>query len=384
MASSTMLTTGNKRILIFSLAYYPVEGGAEIAVKEITNRINDIEFDMITMRFDDNHAEKEKVGNVNLYRIKANKITFPIEAALFARKLHKEKHYDAIWSIMANRAGGAALFFKYTFPEVPFILTLQEGDPIEYMKRRSLYWINPFFRKIFTNADIVQAISLYLSDYASIMGHKGKVEVIPNGVDYKNFQTEIKDSEKMELRNRFGFSTTDTLLITTSRLVEKNAVGDIILALKSLPEHYKLLILGVGPQERDLKALAVDALLESRVKFLGHIPSEDVPKYLHASDIFIRPSIAEGFGNSFIEAMAAGLPVIATPVGGIVDFLRDGETGLFCEVKDPENIARQVTKLAGDPDLRQKLINNGRNLAREKYDWDLVAKEMKARVFDKV
>lgn len=367
-----------RKILIFSLAYYPVEGGAEIAVKEITNRINDVEFDMVTMRFDDSHAEREKVGNVKLYRINANKVTFPVEAALFARKLHKEHHYDAIWSIMANRAGGAALFFKYTFPEVPFILTLQEGDPIEYMKRRSLYWINPFFRKIFTNADIVQAISHYLSDYAAIMGHKGKVEVIPNGVEFEKFKSNQSG------QHRVLTMTTETVLITTSRLVEKNAVGDIIKALKFLPESFKLKIIGTGEQERDLKVLAVDLDLESRIEFLGHVPYEEIPKHLHRADIFIRPSIAEGFGNSFIEAMAAGLPVIATPVGGIVDFLRDGETGLFCEVKNPENIARQVTKLAGDPELRQKLITNGRNLAREKYDWNLVAKEMKTRVFDKV
>ncbi len=373
-----------KRILIFSLAYYPMEGGAEIAVKEITNRIGDIEFDMVTLRFDDSHAEKEKVGNVNVYRISASKLTFPVEAALFGRKLHKERKYDAIWSIMAARAGGAALFFKYAFPEVKFILTLQEGDPIEYMKRRSLYWINPFFSKIFTNANIIQAISNYLADYASIMGYKGEVEVIPNGVDALKYEPQTTDDKRMKLRESLGLKADDLIIITTSRLVKKNAVDDIIVSLKFLPDNTKLLILGIGPLERGLKALTVDLDLESRVRFLGHIDSDQIPEYLHFSDIFIRPSIAEGFGNSFIEAMAAGLPVIATPVGGIVDFLRDGETGLFCQVKDPENIARQVTKLVGDPALQERLKVNGKKLAREQYDWNLVAKEMKSRVFDKV
>ena len=383
MASSTMLTT-SKRILIFSLAYYPVEGGAEIAVKEITDRIGDIEFDMVTMRFEKDHPPKEKVGNVTIYRIDASKFTFPIEAMLFGRKLHKQNHYDAIWSIMAARAGGAALFFKYAFPEIKFILTLQEGDPIEYMKRRSLYWINPFFRKIFTNADIVQAISHYLADYAAIMGYQGKVEVIPNGVDFAKFSIPITDEERKSLRKELGLNDSDTVIITTSRLMEKNAVQDIISAMKFLPENIKLLILGIGPLERGLKAMVVDMDYESRIKFLGHVPSDEIPKYLHLSDIFVRPSLAEGFGNSFVEAMAARLPVIATPVGGIVDFLRDGETGLFCEVKNPENIARQVTKLLGDPALVQKLRQNGIKLAREQYDWDLIASEMKSRVFDKV
>ena len=87
-------------------------------------------------------------------------------------------------------------------------------------------------------------------------------------------------------------------------------------------------------------------------------------------------------GNSFIEAMAAGLPIIATPVGGIPDFLKDGETGLFCKVKDPKSIAEQVERLMNDDILRQKLKENGQKLVREKYDWNLIAKEMKSQVFD--
>ncbi len=363
----------NRRILIFSLAYYPIEGGAEIAVKEITQRISadEIEWDMVTMRFDDAHPPKEKVGNVTVYRIDTNKLTFPIAAALFGRKLHKEKAYDAIWSIMAARAGAAALFFKYAFPDIKYILSLQEGDPIEYMKRRSFYWINPFFRKIFIKADIVQAISHYLADYAAIMGFKGKVEVIPNGVNFVQFA-----SVQHRVLNK-----NNVTLITTSRLVEKNGVRDIIEALEFLPENVKLIIIGIGPLENNLKFKIKNLKLESRIKFLGHVPYENIPKYLHEADIFIRPSLSEGFGNSFIEAMAAGLPVIATSVGGIPDFLINEETGLFCEVNNPESIARQVTRLLNDPVLMTKLKENGPKLAREQYDWDLIVSEMKSRVF---
>lgn len=383
MASSTTLTT-SKRVLIFSFAYHPIIGGAEVAVKEITDRLGDIEWDMVTMRFSKVHQKIERLGNVNVYRIDSSKILFPIEAMLYAKKLHKKKRYDAIWAIMAARAGGAALFFKYAHPEIKFFLNLQEGDPIWYMKLRSLYYINPFFRKIFSNADVIQAISNYLADYARIMGYKGQIEVIPNGIDLKKFQQTTNNRPARTTVQSGGQPTTETVLVTVSRLVSKNAVRDIVSALPLLPQNVRLDIIGTGPLESKLKQDVKDKGLESRVKFLGHVANEEIPKLLHKADIFIRPSLSEGLGISFLEAMAAGLPVIATPVGGIPDFLKDGETGLFCKVKNPGSIAKQVTKLIENPELRQRLIENGQKLVREKYDWDLIAEEMKSRVFGKV
>ena len=69
---------------------------------------------------------------------------------------------------------------------------------------------------------------------------------------------------------------------------------------------------------------------------------------------------------------------------GIVDFLRDGETGLFCEVKNPKSIAEQVQRLIVDEPLRKKIVENAGKMVEEKYDWDLIAKEMKTQIFDKV
>ena len=359
----------NKRVLIFSLAYHPVVGGAEIAVKEITDRLTDIEFDMITMRFNTVHPKKEKIGNCTIYRITTSKNLYPFRAFLLARGLHKDKSYDAIWAIMANWAGFAALFFKFRFPQVPFILTLQEGDPIPYIKHKARF-VFPLFKKIFTRADIIQTISRYLADWAREMDYRKRVEVIPNGVDVKKFTVDVQ-SRALDKEN--------ITLITTSRLVEKNGIKDIINALKFLP-NVKLKILGAGPLESELKLLATGWSVE----FVGYVSQDEIPKYLNEADLFVRPSLSEGMGNSFIEAMAAGLPVIATQVGGIPDFLKDGETGLFCEANNPKSIAKQVQRLIADEPLRNKLIANAKKMVEEKYDWNLVAREMKTKVFDKV
>ncbi|MHB1330549.1 MAG: glycosyltransferase family 4 protein [Minisyncoccota bacterium] len=370
----------NKRVLIFSIAYYPLVGGAEVAVKETTDRLKDIEFDMITLRFNDNHKKEERLGNINIYRIGGSKMFFPFRAFLVAMRLHKKRKYTYVWSIMANWAGLAATFFKHKYPEVKYILTLQEGDSLEYIKKK-VWLIYPLFKKIFVRADTVHAISNFLARWAMSMGVRTKVGVIPNGVDYKKFEGDHAQDNKQYDKN--------IILITTSRLVEKNGVADVIEAMKLLPEEVKFKIIGDGALLTTLSNRVKELNLESRVKFLGYLNQDEIPPHLHASHIFIRPSLSEGMGNSFIEAMAAGLPVIATPVGGIPDFLSDPDkdksrppTGLFVAVKDPRGIARQVTRLIKNENLRNTLVANGKRLAKEKYDWDLIALEMKSKVFN--
>ena len=367
------------KILIFSLAYDPLWGGAEIAVKEITGRISNFQFDMITKKFSNNSLPQEKIGNINVHRIKTSKLLFPFFAYFKARKLHKKNNYDIAWSIMANRAGFATLFFKLNFPKIKFLLTLQEGDPFEYIKQRAgIIWpfVKPFFKKIFTKANYIQCISNYLANWAKEMRASCPIEVIPNGVDIERYK-------KQETRNK---NNSETVLITTSRLVPKNGIEDLIDATKILiDEGYKIktLILGEGPAHKNLKSQISNLKIEEKVSLLGYIDQKEIPSYLATADIFVRASLSEGLGNSFLEAMAAGLPVIGTPVGGIPDFLIDKQTGLFCKPRNPQSIAEQVKILTKDENLKNKIANNGEKLVFEKYNWTIISQKMQV-VFNKL
>jgi len=382
-----------KKILIFSLAYGPrFWGGAELAVKEITDRIpaERISFDLITLRFDSALPREEMMGNVRVYRIGfvatnpgikdlssfplvLNKYLFPFLAFLKARSLHRQQRYGAVWAIMANYAGFAALFFKLAYHEVPYILTLQEGDPISYIKHR-VRFVYPLFRRVFTKADVVQAISRYLADFGRAMGAPEPVHVIPNGVDHAVFRPK-RD------RHFPALAEGPKVLITTSRLVEKNGVGDIIEALPFLPREVKFIVLGIGPLEHALREKARYSGVGERVFFLGHKTHGEVAALFDEAHVFVRPALSEGMGSSFLEAFAAGLPVVATPVGGIPDFLRHEETGLFCEVKNPESIARAVARLFADTMLRERIIMNAGKLARTRYDWTMIAREFEEKIF---
>lgn len=398
-----------KKILIFSLTYHPFIGGAEIAIKEITDRINkdDISFDLITLRFDSSLPKKETIGNITVYRtgfsrknptqkdlkkfpLHLNKFIFQFSSVFRAILLHRKNKYDGIWAMMAHSTGVPAGIFKTIYPEVPYLLTLQEGDPINKIKR-TMRPVYPFFVRGFTKADFVQAISNYLGKWSRDMGFKGPLEVIPNAVDVKHFSQEYPESELQTLKQKLGKKEGDVYLITTSRLVKKNAVDDVIKSLEYLPENISFIVLGIGPDKDILLKLSEDKGVKDRVKFLDHISHREIPKYLKISDIFIRPSLSEGMGNSFIEAMAAGIPLIATHEGGIVDFLFDPEcnpdkksTGRMVNTRDPEGIADAVKLYLGDKEKTQEIIKNAKELTFAKYDWNLIAKNMKEKVFDKL
>lgn len=375
------------RILIFSTAYLPWIGGAEIAVKEITDRLPGISFDMITANLNGEEASVEKLGNITIYRLGKSargKFLLPFTGFLLARKLHRQNQYDFAWSIMASQASIAAALFRMFSRNVRLVLTLQEGDEEDYLKRyvkgnEVLYklFIRPWHRLVFKKADLTTAISTYLKKRALENGVRGPIVVVPNGVDLKRFLKTYSEAELWTVKTSLGKTDDERYIITTSRLVAKNAVADIILSLNHLPAHVKLLVLGVGEEYAALEELVRTKHLSRRVVFLGHVGHGEIPKYLQVSDVFVRPSLSEGMGNSFIEAMAAGLPVVATPVGGIVDFLRNEETGLFAEVRSPKSIATQVSRLLDDATLRAHIVAKAREMVVARYDWNIIAEEMK-------
>ena len=388
-------SNGTRKILIFSLTYFPYIGGAEVAVKELTDRMTDFEFHMLTLRVDKNLPSLEKIGNVTVHRLgfagnvsnhshisfplSINKYLFPFWSCLEALSLHHTHKFEASWSIMANYAGFGALFFKWLNSSTPFLLNIQEGDSIAHIKRR-VGVFRPLFREIFKKADYTHAISNFLADFSRSMGSK-KIEVVPNGVEEARFLKGYSTFEIESIKNQLKIPSESKIIVTTSRLVTKNGVRDLILSLNFLPDTTHLLIAGDGPEKNNLLSLAEKNKLGKRIHFAGRVANEEIPKYLKMSDIFVRASLSEGLGNSFLEAMAAGIPVVGTPVGGIPDFLFDPKnspepTGLFCKPNDPKSIAEAIERIISDKGLRDELVSNARTFVSEKYGWEKIAKQL--------
>ncbi len=396
-----------RKILIFSLDYYPGEvGGAEVALKEITDRVatDEYEFHLLTLHYDKSMKAIEQLGNVLVHRIgfgwknptiddrksfplHLNKHLFQFYAPIKAAWLHKKYHYDGIWAMMAHSTGVPAVLFKIFHPRVKYVLTLQEGEPPEYIENlMSIVW--PLFKRAFTKADNIQVISNFLGSWAKKMGYKGEPVLVPNAVNVKHFSQTYSEADLDQIKLELNKNPGDTFLVTTSRMVNKNALDDVIKALPLLPDSVKFLIYGGGPEKDKLMKLAEELKVEERVRFMGVLEHKVLPKYLKASDIFIRPSRSEGMGNSFVEAMAAKLPVIATQEGGIADFLFDEiknpevpTTGFAVRANFPEDIAKAVRYIIDNPEKVQQVIEIAFKMVVEKYDWDLIAKDMKLKVF---
>ncbi len=389
-----------KRVLIYTLLYYPrFVSGAEVAVKEITDRLGtDFEFDMVTLRMDSNLPSVEKIGNVTIYRIgwsgfvndknefsfwlNLNKYFMPLLAFWKGFLLHRKNNYEVVWSVLASYQSFGALFLKKLFPHLKFLLTLQEGDSPEHIRSKAKpVW--PLFKSVFRNADGIQVISKYLGDLAKEFGARVEPTVVPNAVDCKFWEESWSDDRVRAWKQKLEKKDGDVFLFSSSRLVTKNAIKDIIDALHKLPLEVKLVVAGNGNLREELLRQIKSLNLEGRVHLLGFIDHKELPSLSRACDIFIRPSLSEGFGNSFVEAMIVRLPVIATPVGGIVDFLVDKKTGFICKPNSPKSIIEAVEFILKNKDVVEVVKENAYRMVKEKYDWDIVAKDMQ-KIFENI
>lgn len=378
-----------RTIIIFSTAYLPFVGGAELAVKEITDRTPDYHFILLTARFRRDLPRRERIGNVDIHRMGwglfsfIDKICSPFLGAYEARRIMRRHNVALFWSIMVSFASGAPFLLKLVglHRRTPILLTLQEGDSEHHLRHAHLGLNGLAWRAAVRMADHIQVISTYLQRFAVRMGATAPITVVPNGVDREKFKVKNEKLKMMtqDRKTKLGIGEKEKVIITTSRLVEKNAIDVLIRAFAIMRAQgipVLLLILGTGPEERRLHALASHLGIGEAIVWAGLVEYNLLPDYLVLGDVFARPSRSEGLGTAFLEAMAAGLPVVGTPVGGIPDFLKDGDTGLMSRVDDPEDLAKKITQIFQDTALCDKMVVRARRLVEERYQWESVSHQM--------
>ncbi len=216
----------------------------------------------------------------------------------------------------------------------------------------------------------------------SIAPHLSNLSLIPMGVSTS--QRDTKRCADLRLQHK---GDDGPLLIFVGRLIQLKGVEDLLHAISILKENFsdlRLLVLGDGPLRTELESLAAQLEIDKQVFFTGWVEPEDVINYISAADIFIGPSkhtpdgSTEGQGLTFIEAMQAETPVIATSIGGIVDVIKHEKTGLLVEECSPEQIADSVLRLTEDKELANSLVNNGRDIAKN------LTGDTAAKLLDKV
>jgi len=356
------------RILLLSTAYLPLVGGSELAIRHLTERMPGYEFDLVTRRNPADSPAVQQMDRVRVFRVRAPKPLLPLAVFFRALRLSLTNRYALVHAYQASHAAGGAWLLSLVRPDIPLLVTLQEGNELA----RQPLAVRMARRLILRGADRITAISSYLAAYARREAPHVPVTLIPNGVTIRTVPNPPRNP--------------DPTVLTVSRLVPKNNVAGIIrafaLARGTVP-NARLLVVGDGPLRAELEAVARERGVREAVQFMGTVPHDDLPAVYAAADVFVRPSLSEGLGSVFLEAMAAGVPVIASPVGGIPDIVRDGETGLLAGPDDDAAVAHAMVRLLVDAALRDRITAGADAMVRGQYDWTAVASRM-AAVYEQV
>lgn len=233
-------------------------------------------------------------------------------------------------------------------------------------------------KKMVKNARKVIAVSEKVKrDIMKYYGTPGeKITVIPNGVNLEEFKHD--PYRRTEIRERYGISDSDVVLLFVGHDFERKGLEYAIKALPEVSNNVKLLVVGKGNPEAFQKLARKLGVIDKTI-FTGFVP--EIKHYYDTSDIFVFPTYTEGFSLTMLEAVASGLPVLATNVSGSDELIIDGYNGFFIE-RDPKNIAEKINILVNDENLRKQMCKNARRSA-ERYSWDATA-ERTLEVYEEV
>lgn len=209
-------------------------------------------------------------------------------------------------------------------------------------------------------------------------GYGPRVEVLRPGVDLHRFRPGL---ETAEVRRRYGIPQRG-ILLTVARLERHKGIATVLRALRELEDmELTYVVAGEGSAARELKQMALDLGVGRRVRWLGCVPEDDLAALYNTAELYVGISEetgleVEGFGLSFLEAAASGLPVIAGASGGVADAVVDGETGYLVEPKAVPQLVLVLRQLFSNPELRLRLGAAGRLRVEREFAWDRVCREL--------
>jgi phosphatidylinositol alpha-1,6-mannosyltransferase len=239
-------------------------------------------------------------------------------------------------------------------------------------------------RRIGEDSDVVTFVSRYTrARFTSAFGPNGALEHLPPGVDTDRFRPD--PASRAELRTRYGLGQRPTVLCL-SRLVPRKGQDMLIRALPSIRQRVNgaaLVIAGGGPYLAALRRLADRFGVSDHVTFTGGVPAADLPAYHAMADVFAMPCRTrgagldvEGLGIVFLEASAAGVPVIAGSSGGAPETVRHNKTGIVVDGRSVNQVADAVSDLLADPDRAAAMGAAGRDWVTAQWRWDDLARRL--------
>jgi len=199
---------------------------------------------------------------------------------------------------------------------------------------------------------------------------------IYNGIDLEEIAKFLQNIDKKNVRSQLGIESDDLFLVNVGRLTLQKGQKYLIEAMTKvvkLNSRVKLIIFGEGELKEELQKLISKYSLKENIKILQ--PRRDIIKVLASADLFVFPSLWEGFSMVLVEAMAVGIPIIATNVTGINEIVINGINGILVKSKDSESLANAIIKLIYNKEEREYLALNAKKTVGEKFNLDKIVDE---------
>ena len=360
------------KVLVLNYEYPPLGGGAANATAEILRRLSkrlDAACSLVTSSTGEARVESlaastclhfldiHKDENLH-YQSNRELLTYSWKALWYARRLSRRERFDVAHAFFGIPCGFIAMLLG-----VPYIVSLRGSDVPGYSSRYALadrLIFRRLSRLVWRRAAAVVANSRGLRELAWRTAKHQPISVIPNGVDTTVFRP-AGAGERDEA---------DTLrLLYVGRLIPRKGVAGLLRALGGLG-NVALTVAGDGPERERLGRMAGEYGVS--VRFPGNVAHAELPELYREHDAFVLPSRNEGMSNTVLEAMASGLPVIVTDVGGTAELV-DGN-GVVVPVDDEAALREAVVGLRDDRERRREMGERSREIALE-YSWEKVAEE---------
>jgi glycosyltransferase involved in cell wall biosynthesis len=363
------------KILLINSEYPPIGGGAGNASSNIarvlvqrghnvwvlTSRWNGLPFE--------ERREAVRIIRLSTLRRKMDRsnaleqISFIFAASIRTVGLMREFRPDVTLAFFGLPSGAVAMLLKQLY-RVPYIVSLRGGDvpgfrPYDFRMYHKL--AAPFLRSIWKHADSIIANSNGLQKLALSFDARYQIPVIPNGVDSNQFTVPHRDWSSPRI-------------LSVGRVVYQKGFDLAMRALSQLKNlEWTWTIAGDGPQMAALKAMAEELGIRGRVHFAGWLSSEQLKEQYASANVFLFPSRHEGMPNAVLEAMASGLPVIATHIAGNEELVAEGETGRLVPPEDAEALREALEPFLVEAQMREQMGGAARRRVESSFSWNRVA-----------
>lgn len=293
----------------------------------------------------------------------ASMLSFLPAGMLLGRKLLARYSFDVINTHFVLPTGPVGDMLA-RLAGIPNVLSLHGGDLYDPSKRMSPHrnlllrvWISSLLRR--ADAVVGQSMDTLNNMRRFYTPEIGGVR-IPLGIRRPQFRPST--------RAEHGLRDNEVVLVTVGRLIARKGLPQLLTIMKGYKGRpVRLVVIGSGPEEEQLRALARSHGVEQQVTFTGHIAEEAKLQLLCLADIYVSTSQHEGFGLVYLEAMSAGLPIVCYDNGGQTDFLRDGETGFLVSLNNLQAFHESCSALIADAELRQEMGETSRRRVQSLY-----------------